>query len=137
MQHLLIELKNITPISSTDGGTGEAGAYAAMGNSDADQRRKIEEKYQDAKRRGHEVLPVVHESFGGFNKVAADLLMYLAMRARRKTPAGEEPPWAARSFVPYHSQLISAAVQCEAAEEILDRVGYETDIRQGELNRSG
>ena len=82
-------------------------------------------------------LPVVHESFGGFNKVAADLLMYLAMRARRKTPAGEEPPWAARSFVPYHSQLISAAVQCEAAEEILDRVGYETDIRQGELNRSG
>ena len=85
----------------------------------------------------HEVLPVVHESFGGFNKVAADLLMYLAMRARRKTPAGEEPPWAARSFVPYHSQLISAAVQCEAAEEILDRVGYETDIRQGELNRSG
>ena len=105
-----------------------------MGKSDAEQRRKIAEKYLDAKLRGH---TVVHESFGGFNKTAADLLMYLAMRARRKTPAGEEPPWAARSFVPYHSQLISAAVQCEAAEEILDRVGYETDIRQGELNRSG
>ena len=65
--------------------------------------------------------------------MAADLLMYLAMRARRKTPAGEEPPWAARSFVPYHSQLISAAVQCEAAEEILDRVGYETDILTGSM----
>ena len=61
----------------------------------------------------------------------------LAVRARRKTPDWEEPPWAARTFVPYHSQLISAAVQCEAAEEILDRVRLETGVRQGAHERAG
>ena len=149
MHHMLLELKNITPISSADGGTGDAGTFAAMGNSSAEKiveilgspaiggREGVNAKYVDAIRKGHLVVPIIHETFGGFGPEAADLLMRLAVRARRKTPDGEEPPWAARTFVPYHSQLISAAVQCEAAEEILDRVRMETGVRQGAHERAG
>ena len=74
---------------------------------------------------------------GGFGLEAARLLQDLAARAKRKTPEGEEPPWAARTFVPYHSQLISASIQCEAVEEILDRVNYESAKRQGNSERAG
>ena len=50
--------------------------------------------------------------------------------ARNKTPPGEEPPWAARNYVPYWSQILSKEVQLGAAEEILSRVREETGARQ-------
>ena len=42
--------------------------------------------------------------------------------ARSKTPPGEEPPWSARNFIPYWSQLLSKEAQRGAAIEILNRV---------------
>ena len=52
-----------------------------------------------------------------------------ARLARGKTPEGEEPPWSARNFVPYWSQVISSAAQRAAAAEILSRVREEVATR--------
>ena len=43
-----------------------------------------------------------------------ELLNDWAARARQKTPEGQEPPWSARNFVPYWSQILSTTVQSAA-----------------------
>ena len=65
------------------------------------------------------------------------LLNTWAARARGKTPPGEEPPWCARNFVPYWSQIISKEAQRGAAEEILSRVREETAAREAARVRGG
>ena len=59
-----------------------------------------------------------------------ELLNEWGKRARGKTPEGEEPPWSARNFVPYWSQIISKEVQRGAAAEILCRVREEASARE-------
>ena len=57
-------------------------------------------------------------------------LLFLRVAARNKTPPGEEPPWSARNFVPYWSQLLSKEAQRGAAVEILNRVYDEAADRE-------
>ena len=52
-----------------------------------------------------------------------------ARLARGKTPEGEEPPWSARNFFPYWSQVVSTSAQKAAAAEILSRVREEVATR--------
>ena len=52
-----------------------------------------------------------------------------AWRAARCTPEGEEPPWSARNFFPYWSQVVSTSAQKAAAAEILSRVREEVATR--------
>ena len=80
-------------------------------------------------RKGHDVKACIFEVFGGFDASVVALLNDWAGRARGKTPPGEEPPWCARNYVPYWSQLISAAAQRGAAEEILWRTREEATAR--------
>ena len=68
---------------------------------------------------------------------AVDLLNRWASRARGKTPPGEEPPWCARNYVPYWSQIISKEAQRGAAEEIIWRVREETTAREAVRSRCG
>ena len=44
-------------------------------------------------------------------------------------PTCEEPPWSARNFIPYWSQVLSATAQRAAAAEILNRVREEVATR--------
>ena len=60
-----------------------------------------------------------------------------AGRARQRAPEGEDAPWWARNFVPYHSQLISQAAQRGAANEILSRARSEMSARQAQRARAG
>ena len=60
-----------------------------------------------------------------------------ASRARGKTPPGEEPPWSARNYVPYWSQIISKEAQRGVAEEILSRVREEVAAREASRVRGG
>ena len=92
-------------------------------------REATDAKYAGAMRLGHTVVPVIFETFGGFEAGAVDLLNDWARLARGKTPEGEEPPWSARNFVPYWSQVISSAAQRAAAAEILSRVREEVATR--------
>ena len=55
--------------------------------------------------------------------------------ARGKTPPGEDPPWCARNYVPYWSQVLSKAAQRGAAEEILSRVREEGGVREAMRSR--
>ena len=73
----------------------------------------------------------------GFEGAAVDLLNTWAARARGKTPPGEEPPWCARNYVPYWSQIISKEAQRGAAEEIVSRVREETTAREAIRTRGG
>ena len=110
------------------------GAWAAFGNTSAELRRHIlgcpaignraavPAKYAAAMRKGHDVRPAIFECFGGFDTEAVGLLNEWGARARGKTPPGEEPPWAARNYVPFWSQIISKEAQRGAAAEILGRV---------------
>ena len=79
-------------------------------------------------RRGVKAL-VVTSTFGGFSPEVVDLLNDWAGRARSKTPEGEEPPWSARNFVPYWSQILSKAAQRGAAAEIVSRTREEAAAR--------
>ena len=90
-------------------------------------KRGIHAKYkckEDAweNKKGHEVQPAIFEVFGGFDEGAVKLLNRWAGKARGKTPPGEEPPWAARNYVPYWSQRISRAIQVGAAQQVEDAV---------------
>ena len=77
-----------------------------------------------------EMVPCIFETFGGFEHEVVELLNDWAARARQKTPEGQEPPWSARNFVPYWSQILSTTVQRGAAAEILSRVREETAARK-------
>ena len=48
----------------------------------------------------------------------------------------EEPPWSARNFIPYWSQLLSKEAQRGAAIEILNRVDGEAADREAARLRS-
>ena len=69
------------------------------------------------------------ETFGGLEGDAVELLNDWARLARGQTPPGEEPPWSARNFIPYWSQVLSATAQRAAAAEILNRVREEVASR--------
>ena len=141
LKNLLLKVKVVCPISSNPSSTGEAGTFASFANTAPELRRGIEgcpaiggreatdAKYAGAMRLGHTVVPVIFETFGGFEAGAVDLLNDWARLARGKTPEGEEPPWSARNFVPYWSQVISSAAQRAAAAEILSRVREEVATR--------
>ena len=73
---------------------------------------------------------MIFEVFGGMHPSAVNLLNDWAAKARGKTPPGEEPPWCARNYCPYWSQLLSKAAQLGAAREILGRVDEETRARE-------
>ena len=80
------------------------------------KREEVAEKYAPAKTNGHDVTPCVFEGWG--------------RTARSKTPPGVEPPWSARNFIPYWSQLLSKEAQRGAAIEILNRVDGEAADRE-------
>ena len=140
-------MKVVCPLSSVEGGIGADGTYTAFGNSEAELtrgimgceavggREAVQAKYVDAIGKGHTVTPCIFEVFGGFNKGAVEVLNRWAARARGKTPPGEEPPWSARNYVPYWSQIISKEAQRGAAEEIISRVREETSVREAERAR--
>ena len=129
-------------LSSNEGATGEAGAYSAFANTAPELvrgivgceavggRAAVEAKYTGALAKNHTVTPCIFEVFGGFEGSVVSLLNDWAACARNKTPPGEEPPWSARNYVPYWSQILSKEVQLGAAEEILSRVREETGARQ-------
>ena len=120
---------------------GEAGTYAAFANTAPERRRGIlgcqaiggrdavPAKYAGAHAKGHTVVPCIFEVFGGMERDTVDLLNAWAAKARGKTPPEVEPPWCARNFVPYWSQLLSKTVQLGAADEILAHVREEGDAR--------
>ena len=83
------------------------------------------------------MVPCIFEVFGGAERATVELLNDWAARARGKTPPGEEPPWCARNYVPYWSQILSKAVQQGAAEEIIARVREETHAREAQHTRGG
>ena len=95
-----------------------------------DGRPAVVAKYVDALSKGHAVTACIFEVFGGFDREVADLLLTWGSKARGKTPPGEEPPWSARNYVPYWSQIISKEVQRGAAREIVDRVREEANARE-------
>ena len=68
-------------------------------------------------RKGNTVVPCIFETFGGFEGSVVHLLNDLSKAARAKTPPGQEPPWSARNFVPYWSQLLSREVRSWGSAE--------------------
>ena len=53
------------------------------------------------------MIPFIMETFGGLEEDAVELLNDWARLARGQTPPGEEPPWSARNFIPYWSQVLT------------------------------
>ena len=79
---------------------------------------------------GHDVIPCVFEVFGGAAPEVLSQLEGWGRAARSKTPPGVEPPWSARNFMPFWSQLLSMQAQRGAAIEILNRVDGEAADRE-------
>ena len=126
-------------MSSNEDATGTSGVSVAFGNTAPDLHRKINAKYKaatDLKLR-NDVKHAITEVFGGFEADLVKMLHDWAGRARPRAPEGEDAPWWARNFVPYHSQLISQAAQRGAANEILSRARAEMSARQAPRARAG
>ena len=132
----LLEVKVLCPVSSNPGLTGHAGTYAAFANTAPAKREEVAAKYAPAKINGHDVTPCVFEVFGSAAPEVLQLLEGWGRAARSKTPPGEEPPWSARNFIPYWSQLLSKEAQRGAAIEILNRVDGEAADREAARLRS-
>ena len=132
--------------SFTSRGSDVDGAYAfgatrgikrtILGCDAVGGREAIGAKYIGAQKLHHEVVPMIFETFGGMEGAAVSTLNDWAARARGKTPPGEEPPWSARNYVPYWSQLLSKEAQRGAALEILGRVSDEAAAREASRLRS-
>ena len=136
-KYKLLEVKVLCPISSNPASTGHAGTYAAFANTAPAKREEVAAKYAPAKTNGHDTTPCVFEVFGGAAPEVVSLLGEWGRAARSKTPPGEEPPWSARNFIPYWSQLLSKEAQRGAAIEILNRVDGEAADREAARLRSG
>ena len=100
----LLEVKVVSPLSSSPDQTAADGAYSAFANTAPDHRRHIlgcgavgnraavPAKYAGALEKGNTVTPCIFETFGGFEGSAVNLLNELSKAARAKTPPGQEPP---------------------------------------------
>ena len=72
------------------------------------------------------MVPIILELFGGLAPGATKLLDELA-RVHGARLHGDAP-WYANSFKAFHAQRISVALQCAAAEEILDTIGVDANL---------
>ena len=118
-----LEVKVVCPVSSNPDSTKVAGTFAGFGNTNPPLRAEIlgcesvggrdavGAKYADALAKGHQVCAAVFETWGGFSPAVVDLLNDWAAAARGKTPEGQEPPWSARNFVPYWSQILPSSAR--------------------------
>ena len=79
--------------------------------------------YSGAIARGHEVLPIIFEVFGGWAPGAVKFFRRVA-RAHRNRLAEPLTSWAARTFTSYHAQRVSVAIQSTACQEILTGIQY-------------
>ena len=126
----LLEVKVLCPISSNAALTKHEGTFAAFANTAPAKREEVADKYAPARGKGHDVTPCVFEVFGGAAPEVIRLLDTWGRAARSRTPPGEEPPWSARNYIPYWSQLLSKEAQRGAAVEILNRVDGEAADRE-------
>ena len=121
--HAIYEQKVACPVSTAASGTSPAGARAAFANTESSLTDYITNTYHNAARRGHRIVPIIMESFGGLAPGAVSLLDELA-RAHGSRLGKDElsAPWCARSFKRLHAMRITIALHCAAAEEILQTV---------------
>ena len=101
------------------------------------RRVAVSADYRGALARGHEVIPIIFEVFGGWAPGAVKFFRRVA-RAHRDRLAEPLTSWAARTFTSYHAQRISVAIHSNACQEILTGIQYaisETS-RARRLNRA-
>ena len=132
----LLEVKCLCPLSSNPALLELDGSFAAFANTAPAKRSDVAAKYAAAVSKGHDVVPCVFEVFGGAAPEVMRLIESWSRAARAKTPPGEEPPWSARNYIPYWSQLLSKEAQRGAAFEILNRVDGEAADREAARLRS-
>ena len=150
--HLLADLKFLDPLSSVMTSIGRAGARVGFGNT----RQLAEEKvlgraargdqsegtfdpskntghvsaspadYADALSKGHTVIPLLFETFGGFSPAAMRLLRRLRDQVSNTLSHAqyEETTWSARSWMAFQAQKISVALHLAAALEIACDLGH-------------
>ena len=122
--HLLCEVKVRSPITAGSRSQRALGASVAFGNTEPGDRTAVllgtedkPPKYEGALDRGHTVVLLHHDVFGGMTNEAFELLQRADKLAKGCLDDPDSAPWTARAFLPFHAQLISAAVQREAARQ--------------------
>ena len=122
-KHNLYEQKVVCPVSTSVTGTSPVGAHAAFANTEDELLDSIAAQYTAAACLGHQITPVIMETFGGFSPGAEALLDELARKHGARLGADEQSaPWCARSFRRLHAMRITIALHCAAADEILQTV---------------
>ena len=130
-KHILYEIKVVSPITTGRSTSSPRGTTVAFANTVDGLRalihgaaatathQRVRGAYAFAKKRGHHVRDVIHETFGGFSPGAAALLHSLAKARDDKIGAHQlSAPWCAQQFTSYHAQRISIAIHTACAEEI-------------------
>ena len=102
------------------------GSHTAFANSAPGRVPEIETHYQPAVKRGHQLLILLSESYGGWHPRAAKHAHDLSRKAKGKgfTP---HAPWSARSFLAQLKQQCSIAIKDTTAESIMARAAEERD----------
>ena len=90
-----------------------------MGGLAQAKRAAVLADYAGALDRGHDVVTLLHSSFGALDSTATSLLSKLDQKVKGRLPDLATAPWTARSFRKLHAQSITTAVQLGAARQIL------------------
>ena len=86
-------------------------------------RVAVKSDYAGAIRLGHDVIPVIHEVFGGWGRRAVKLFHQLARCHNDKIHPGLST-WACSTWTAYHAQRISCALHTRAAAEIVTNLHH-------------
>jgi len=95
---------------------GRAGVLNRRANTGS--RKAVKADYAGAIRLGHDVIPVIHEVFGGWGRFGVKIFRQLARCHHDKiNPA--LATWACNTWTAYHAQRISVALHSRSAAEIV------------------
>ena len=90
-----------------------------MGGLAQAKRAAVLADYVGALTKGHDVVALLHSSFGALDSTATSLLSKLDEKVKGRLPDLDTAPWTARTFRKLHAQSITTAVQLGAARQIL------------------
>ena len=121
-RHFLLECKVVSPLSSAGEPKDMLALRVACAGTAPKYQELIDAKYAPARRQGHVVVPLIHETFGGIAPVSLRFMAKTVAKAKGRRIAEFDDvnaPWSAPTLKPYLAQTISIALQTSIAEQVL------------------
>ena len=111
-----------SPLNSAGEPTDPLALRVACAGTAPKYQEDIDQKYATARRQGHVVIPLIHETFGGIAPITLKFMARTVAMAKGRRIAEFDDvnaPWSAPTLKPYLAQTVSIALQTSVAEQVL------------------